>query len=385
MKPAVEVTRIAPENYDAVAGFFRKVWSEHATGEAVRRARTEAARSNPATSGADVPAVVYLHDGAVIGHLGTIPVKFWNGRTETPAHWLKGFMVLPEHQNGPVGYAVLKELLKHIGVSGAMVVGLPARRLFKAVGFVDCGVIPNYVCVLRPARVAKSIDVASLGLGLPSWLHRSVRATQAAGVASIAGAASGVALRALRALSVRSSPNLLTDVSSGAVQEHALNALWSSARANIAGAAVRDGTFLAWRYSFAEKGAYEAVSVYERAGEKRLVAVAVVRRWSNTTDARLRGIRVATLSDILFRPNDSAAGLAAIAGAERVARRMGADAILCSAAHPSITSLLRAQTYFRLPGNVHLMVRDANGVLKLPPAVDAWWVTRGDGHADELF
>jgi GNAT superfamily N-acetyltransferase len=378
------VTRIAPENAEAVAGFFRKVWNKDATGEEVRRARAEAARSNPATSGADVPAVVYLHEGTVIGHLGTIPVKFWNGNTETAAHWLKGFMVLPEHQNGPVGFAVLKELLKHVDVSGAMVVGLPARRLFKAVGFVDCGVIPNYICVLNPARVAKSIDVASLGLGLPPWLHRSVRATQTAGVASAAGAAGGFALRALRVLSVKSSPDLYTDLS-GSVPQQAVNALWSTARSSIAGAAVRDGAFLSWRYSPSSEGAYEAVGVYERAGEKRLVAVAVVRRWSNSTDPRLRGIKVATLSDILFRPDDRAAGLAAIAGAERAARRMGADAILCSAAHPSITSLLRAHTYFRLPGNVHLMVRDVKATLKLPPSVDAWWVTRGDGQADELF
>ena len=212
MKTLVEVTRITDDISDAVAGFFRKVWTDGATGERVRRARAEAARLNPAIPGADVPAVAYLRDGEVIGHLGTIPVKFWNGRAETAAYWLKGFMVLPEHQNGPVGFAVLKELLRHVDVSATMVVAPPARRLFKAVGFVDCGALPNYISLLRPGRVASFIDIASLGLGLPPLLHRCARAAQTAGLAWAAGATAGVGFQAWRALR-GSSIGLSTDLS----------------------------------------------------------------------------------------------------------------------------------------------------------------------------
>lgn len=384
MKPSVEVTRISGDNSDAVAGFFRKVWAQNATGERVRRARAEAARLNPATPGADVPAVAYLRDGEVIGHLGTIPVKFWNGRVETPAHWLKGFMVLPEHQNGPVGFAVLKELLRHVGASGTMVVALPARRLFQAVGFVDCGVIPNHISLLRPGRVARSIDIADLGLGLPSWLHRCVRTAQKAGLAWAAGAAAGVALRAWRVL-LPSSMQFSTDISGQLPSRRLLDDLWTRARPTIIAGAVRDGSFLSWRYHTRPGDPYEAVAVHETTGTKRLVAIALVRRWGETSDRRLRGIRVAILADILFRADELEAGVAALAGAERIARRMGADAILCSTAHPAITSALRRQAYLRLPGNVHLMFRDPSRTVGLPLEVDAWWLMRGDASSDDAF
>jgi GNAT superfamily N-acetyltransferase len=384
VKPLVEVTRITDDISDAVAGFFRKVWTDGATGERVRRARVDAARSNPAVPGADVPAVVYLRDGDVIGHLGTIPVKFWNARIETAGHWLKGFMVLPEHQNGPVGFAVLREMLKHVQVSGAIVVGLPARRLFQAVGFVDCGVVPNYVSLLRAGHVAKSIDIANLGLGLPSWLHRCARAAQKGGLAWVAGEIAGVGFRARRALHM-SSIRFSMDLSGGLPPKRDLDELWTRARPTIRAGAVRDGAFLTWRYDARAGGVYEAVAIHERGNKGRLVAIAVVRRWSITPDQRLRGIRLATLADILFRADEPAAGLAAMAGVERIAHRMGADAILCSAAHPALTSLLRRRAYLRLPGNVHLMVRDPSETAGLPLEIDAWWLTRGDASSDATF
>jgi GNAT superfamily N-acetyltransferase len=237
--PSVEVTRISGEMSDALAGFFRKAWTKTATGDGVRRARAEAARLNPATPGAEVPGVAYLRDGEVIGHLGTIPVKFWNGEVGRVGHWLKGFMVLPEYQDGSVGFAVLKEMLNHVEISGVMTVALPARRLFQAVGFVDCGVIPNYISVLRAGRVAGRIDISNLGLGLPTWLDRCARLAQKAGLAWAAGATAGGGLRAWRFLA-GSSTRLSTDISGGLPSRSALDDLWVRARPQILAGAVRD-------------------------------------------------------------------------------------------------------------------------------------------------
>jgi hypothetical protein len=112
----------------------------------------------------------------------------------------------------------------------------------------------------------------------------------------------------------------------------------------------------------------------------------VLRRPSEDGDPRLRGVRVATLADLLFRPSDPAAGLAVLGAAERLAREQGADAILCSAPHATLGRLLRRQGYLPLPGNVHFFVRDVTGE---PPALAArleeWWLTRGDGESDEAF
>jgi hypothetical protein len=139
---------------------------------------------------------------------------------------------------------------------------------------------------------------------------------------------------------------------------------------------------LAWRYAPEPGGAYEMASAYR---DGKLAGVAAVRKPRGEPDPRLRGIHMATLSDILFDPNDPDAATAVVAGAEDVARRMGADAMLCSTMHPAIVSVLRRRVFFRLPGNVHLMVRDPKAVANLSVDAHEWWVTRGDAVSDDAF
>ena len=380
VKPAVGVRRITDDLADAVAVFFRRVWSDTANGDSVRRAVAEGTRANPIAPGTEIPAVVFVREDEVLGHLGTVPVKFWNGNKETVAHWLKGFMVLPEHQNGPVGFAMLKELLRHVDVAATMPVALPARRLFQAVGFVDCGAVPNFVCLLRPGKVAGSVQIDQLGLDVPSWLKRSARAAQSLGIAAVAGAAAGALLGTWRNAK-GSSRGFSVDWSAELPSRQELDDLWNRARSTIGAGAVRNGSFLTWRYRARAGALYEAVSV--RDARRRLCAVAIVRRSTHSADPRLQGIKVATLSDIIFPAEEPLAAMVALRGAERVAHRMGADALLCSAAHPTLISLLRRRAYVRFPGNVHLMVRDPAKKAAMPVDVGGWWITRGDGNSDE--
>ena len=380
-KPNIEVVRVGDEHADALATFFLAAWGDAAGADSVRAARQAAARENPVQPGTDIPATAYIRDGVVLGYLSTIPVMFWNGSTDVPGHWLKGFMVLPEHRGGPVGFAVLKEMLKHVTISGIMTVAEPARRLFTAVGYKDCGVIPNYVTIIRPERVAQKIDVASIGLGLPGWMDQVARLTQKTGIAWAGGLAARGGLGAWRAL--RSGrTNYTVDTTGTLPARDAMDQLWAGTRTTVAAAAVRDCKMLSWRYAPAAGGAYESVNVY-RGGTLR--AVAIVRRPKGESDPRLRGIKMATVSDVLFANDELDAGVAAFAGAERVARRMGADAILCSATHPAIVSVMKRRAYVRLPGNVHLMLRDPKGAARLSTDAHAWWITRGDAGSDEVF
>jgi GNAT superfamily N-acetyltransferase len=380
-KPSIQVVRVGDEHAEALAAFFLEAWGNGADAAAVREARAAAARANPVEPGADIPAMAYIRDGVVLGYLASIPVSFWNGSTELPAHWLKGFMVLPEHRGGPVGFAVLKEMLKHVTVSGIMTVAEPARRLFTAVGYKDCGVLPNYVTILRPERVAQKIDVANLGLGLPGWIDQAIRLTQRTGLAWGGGLVARGGLGVWRAIRSRGKPYSVETTGSLATREH-VDGLWKGARTTLRAAAVRDWNMLSWRYAPAAGGAYESVNVY-RGGTLR--AIAIVRRPKGESDPRLRGIKMATVSDVLFADDEADAGRAAFAGAERVARRMGADAMLCSTTHPAIVSLLKRRAYVRLPGNVHLMLRDPKGAANLSTDVHAWWIMRGDAGSDDVF
>jgi hypothetical protein len=137
-----------------------------------------------------------------------------------------------------------------------------------------------------------------------------------------------------------------------------------------------------WRYDAARDAEYRVVTVRERGA---LVAWAVVRRPNDAGDPRLRGVRVATLSELLFPPDRPALGLAALRGAERAAREVDADAIVATGAPPALAALLPRRAWVRIPGNVHLLVRDPAGAAGLPAALDAWWVSRGYSHKDDAF
>ena len=379
----IEVVLVSDAIAAPLAAFFGEAWGNVGAAEYGGRSLAAVSASNPAVDGANPPAVAYLRNGEVIGYLGTIPIKFWNGTNEVVAHWLKGFMVLPSYRNGPVGYAVLKELLKHIGPSGIMAVALPARRLFQAVGFIDCGAIPNFIWALQPARIAQRLDVSALGLELPRWAGRLVTIMQRTGAAYIAGGIAGAGVRLRRSLG---GSNRGFEIGAGELPSpQAIDELWSRARSTISVCAARDGNALHLRYKTESRGTYEAVSVREAKPPHRLQAVALVRRPNESTDPRLRGIQVATLSDLLFCADDPSAGTAVIAAAEELARSMNADALLCTAGHRAITAVIQRRTSLRLPGNVHLMLRDPERSAGLPVDMSSWWVTRGDANSDETF
>jgi hypothetical protein len=380
----VQVVRVTPDLATALAPFFREAWGDVRSADQIRADMLRAAAENPSVPGADLPATAFINDGSVIGYIGTIPATFWNGSVAVQGHWLKGFMVLEAFRSGPVGFAVLKELLKHVGVSGIITVAPPARRLFGAVGYKDCGTLPNYLTPLRSACIARSLDIAALGLGIPSWLDWSARLAQRIGLAGLAGSFAGVGLSALRATR-GSARGLLIDTGGTLPADAELDVLWNDARSSFVSGAVRDGAFLPWRYSPRPAATYEAATVREGTPPNRVVAVAIVRRPAESPDPRLRGIKVASLSDILFRADAIKAGLAAVAGAERIARRMGADALLCTASHPAIQEVLRRRSFLRLPGNVHLMIRDPKSAAGLALDAESWWVTRGDASSDEVF
>ena len=115
------------------------------------------------------------------------------------------------------------------------------------------------------------------------------------------------------------------------------------------------------------------------------MALAGVLRPLSEGDPRLHGVAVAAVSEWICPPDRPRAGLAALAGAEQVARAFGADALLCSSGHPAALSLLPRRGYWKAPGNVHLIIRDSVKPCPRPRRLSCWWITRGDSNADEVF
>ena len=154
---------------------------------------------------------------------------------------------------------------------------------------------------------------------------------------------------------------------------------------------MRDGAYLESRFgkrSEPEAGDTEDGNPYTFITTRdsgRLLGVAIVRRPRETSDSRLKGIRVATLSDFVFPIERADAGLATLGAIERVARAGGADALTCMTSHPKLCALLRRQGYFRLGGNVHFFLRDVSGSGQFRTDLEAWWLARGDGESDTSF
>src|SRR3989442_10669176 len=98
----------------AVAEFFRAVWDSAATAESVWRGLQTAAERNPFFPGQHVQTVLFLSDERVVGYATSIPVSVWGACEERRAEWIKGLIVIPEHRNGPVGFKLVKELLRRL-------------------------------------------------------------------------------------------------------------------------------------------------------------------------------------------------------------------------------------------------------------------------------
>jgi hypothetical protein len=378
---AARVVQVGDEHAQALADFYTAAWGQKVTAEGVIRTRATAAAANFVTPGETPPTFLFLKGERAFGHLGTIPVRFaFRGRPDRPAHWLKGLWVLPEMQNGPVGFLVLKEAKSHLGMAMALVVELPARRLFQAHGFQDLGPLPNAIKLLSPARILRRIDLEAIGLGrFPAWMLAGVRAAQWPPLAALGGGmlAGGIGLWTAslgngRAVAVGES---------GLPPRAELDRLFERMRPALAGSVVRDGAYLEHRYGGRRAREYVAVSI-RSAGE--LSGLALLRRPSGAGDSRLRGIQVVVIAELLYPPGDPGLGLALLAAAERATRAIGADAVLLSASHHTVRDLERRRAYLPLPGNVHVMIRVPGGDPALPELGELW-LTRGDSEADEAF
>ncbi len=335
----------------------------------------------------EAPPLALVLDGSrVIACCGSIPQRLWDGVAEHPAYCVKGLMVLSEYRRGPIGFLVGKALAERLSRATALVVAPAARRLFSALGYTDLGAVTNFVRPLRPGSLAQRLDVAALGLRLPRWLAFGVRLAQRARLAGVAGGAAGVGLDLAAAVTRRTARRFITACTVEPPAREELDRVWRSAREAIVASPVRDGRYLRWRYGATGTAADENRYAFITARDgTRLVGVAVLLQPRAISDPRLRGARVATISDIVFPPERADVGLAVLAAVERAARSAGADAILATTSHDALARLLRRQAYVALPGNVHFFLHDAAGTARWPRDLASWWLARGDGGADEVF
>jgi len=363
---------------EALAEFYRKVWDPDATAAKVASARADAARVNPACPGEPPPTWLVLQDGHAIAHVTTIPIRLWQRGADVAAYWIKGLWVLPEFQRSSAGFLLLRAAASLTSPALALVHEPAAIRLFQAVGYTDLGALPNRMRVLRARSLLAHIDVEAAGAaaGLSPRLRTIARLVKPA--APLLAPFVSIGNAAWSAIRTGSLSGLTTETVE-LLDASEVSALWRAARSGIKAGPSRDAAQLAWRYP---ADAY--VYVMARSNGK-LVGLAIVKRPTESGDPRLRGVRISSLSDVVYAPSDDRVGLALLRGAERAARRLDADALLCSASVAPFNALLRRRVYLPLPATLHVLARIPGQKEADPRDIGDWWVTRGDSEADGAF
>lgn len=377
--PKIRVAELTAADAAAVSVFYRKVWNGGAPEQDDKAGSVAPAVECPFTAAMPAPVAVVFAGEDVVGYLGSIPTELWDGSRNAGAHWLKGFMVLEQYRNGPIGYLLLKQLMKQVGIGAVMTVAPAARRLFEAVGFRDVGVVPNYVSIIRPTKVLRALDVEKLGMdSLPGLLKAGLRVANSPPVAFLGGVAASAGMTLLDGVNRVRGAGLSAQVQSSPPAAQQIDALWRAMRGSLAMLPNRSGAYIAWRYAGRR---YQFICV--RRGEA-LAALAVVRRPERVDDPRLAGLRVGLIVDLVVDPLDTAAARQALLAARGWGRRSECDAVLLTLSHRNTGRIMTGLGYARIPGNVHFLLRVPAGALDAPQGLDNAWITRGDAWGDDI-
>jgi hypothetical protein len=251
-----------------------------------------------------------------------------------------------------------------------------ALRVFKGVGWRHLGVVPQYVRVLRARRFVRTF--ARRGQAFLSdrwpWLwsilpHASVPVAALVS-AGFAGLAAAGALRRRAA--------------GGAIvaEERAFDASYTELAERVKGKlgvwVYRDERYLATRYG-RRPSAYRVLACRE-AG--RLLGYCVLKIKQFDDDPRMGDIRMGTLVDCVFDPDQPAVLDALLAAAVTRCRRERIDVVFCSASLREMGRRLRRHAFVAMPGTLNAAVHDRTGVLGDIPSLESWHLMRGDSDAD---
>jgi hypothetical protein len=369
---------------EAFEDFAERVWPRNGTSR-----EEQASTGDPATPGraATVSSplrILILRGRQIVGHLAGTPVRVRAGSEVAAAHWVVGFMVLPEYRQGLVGPLLIKRANETLGLAMTLHVEEAALRVFKGLGWTHLGVVPQYACVLSGVRLLNRLRLDRIEFlyrrcgrwaGPMAWIAaaRVTRLVLGLGLSAPCRlwASSGILRRPAAA-----------DYQVGEESEFddGYDRLWERVGSKFDALVVRDRDYLTRRYGARPDG-YRLLA--SRRGAD-LVGYCVVRIKQFDGDPRMGHARIGTLIDCLFDPEDAGGGLEAlIGGATRLCRKERVDVMFCTASHPVLRRRLVGNGFVRVPGSLHFAYWDTRGVLRGRESVAAWHIMRGDSDGDQ--
>lgn len=331
------------------------------------------------------PMFLFLKGEKVVGHVSTIPVRLWMGYDIRSAHWLVGFMVLPDFRNGLVGPLLIKETNRRLDVALSLHVESTVRRIMTGLKWVHKGVIPQYLKVLNAAAVTRNIQISGVdalgareggvkGLirfGLQSSVIRGVTGW---GLALVQGAWTA-------AMALRRPTPVPHQVVEEAGFDESYTELWQRVSPHIMAAIVRDQAYLKARYGPKMKR-YRLLAC--RNGQQ-LLGYCIIKTKAFADDARMGNLKVGTIVDGLYDPTIPSTWQALLDAALLQLRQEGSDVVLCTTSLMSLRNVLIANGFARIPGNLNFTYHSRAEASIANVSFDSWHLMRGDSDADQSF
>lgn len=356
-----------PELADACDRFTRRVWPRRDDGDETGRSRDAAA---PA------PRVLFLKGGEVIGHVATVPVRLAVAGRLLDASWAVGLMVVPEHRSGPVAPLMLKKLNESIDIGLTLHVDDTALRVFKGVRWQHLGVVPQYVRILDALACVRTLTPRAQQFLPRPWsrlgavLPRVSRPVAVLISAAITGLSAVGALRRRGAAAVTVAEERTFDAGYTELAERVRDkfTVW----------VFRDEQYLTSRYG-SRMASYRLLAC-RRQG--RLLGYCIIKLRQFDSDPRLGNLRMGTIVDCLFDPDEPEVLDALVRSAIALCRRAGSDVVFCSASFGAIGRRLRRHGFLRIAGTLNAAFHDRSHMIDTTIPLAAWHLMRGDSDAD---
>lgn len=369
---------------EALDEFVERVWPRDGS----RRPGGESARRGPRLpdddAGSAAPRILVLRGQQIVGHIEASPIRVWSGSGVAPAHWVVGFMVLPEYRQGLVGPLVIKKANETLSLAMTLHVEEAALRVFKGSGWKHLGLIPQYARVLNGVRLLSSLPLDRVPF-LFRWCGRWRGSIAQMLGARVTRFTLGLALSTTCRLWALTS--FFTRRVSGGCSiteergfDGSYDLLWEKVGRQFGALVVRDLKYLTRR--FGERMELYRLLACRRASELLGYCIFKIKQYDG--DARMGDTRIGTVVDCLFNPEDGGEDLQAlIAAAIRLCRQERVDAMLCTASHPVVHRVLRQNGFVRVPGSLNFAYWDTRGVLGAVNNTASWHIMRGDSDGDQ--
>jgi len=359
----------------AMTEFIRHVWDPDLTVEEFLRRRSADMAENPYGAEEGNPLAIVVDGSRIAGRLSAVPCRLWANGREYPMCWLSGLHVLPEYRGKGLAPLLPKLMIETYPLVTGFFVQEAPLRIYRKLGWTIAGRIPEYLKIIDARRFFRNFEAGNFD-HLHGWkkdLARMLARTGRAGGAILPSfllrCSRGIGR--LRAGGKRPAPLTVVDEFDRRVDE-----LWEKNKARIGCAQVRRAAYLNWRFS-SRVGWIKVIS--EEDGVVRGYAILSIKQFAG--DGRLRDMKVLSVIDVFWdcaRPRVFGEMMDAI---EEFARARAADMMLCSIHDAVARSTLKRRFYLRIPGTVYFGHHCARGDVALPPAMDGWFVTRGDADA----